>query len=58
MKSLGTASSNPTTPEHAEVPQLPQPGDGEAAPNDWRYWFNRAYRAWQARQEQLPLFDA
>ena len=24
---------------------------------DWRFWFDRAYRAWLARSEQLSLFE-
>ncbi len=61
-RSLGTASSN----QHRDNAVLRPPCressqmvlDGEAAPSDWRWWANRAYRAWAARQEQLNLFEA
>ncbi len=59
-RSLGTESSN----RHRDNgPQTPESrpswvSDGDSAPSDWRWWANRAYRAWAARQEQLNLFEA
>ncbi len=32
--------------------------DGEAVSNDWRFYFDKAYRAWVATSEQLNVFDA
>ncbi len=56
-RSLGTASSNPSEGQTPYDPHMEAARDGEAAPSDWRWWANRAYRAWAARQEQLNLFE-
>ncbi len=54
MRSLDSASSNRQGPLAS---QLGGP-DGEAVSNDWRFYFDKAYRAWAATSEQLNLFDA
>lgn len=53
-RSLGSASSIPST--HDVASETPGRG-GEAEPSDWRYWLERAHRAWLARSEQLTLFE-
>ncbi len=54
---LGAASSNPSEGKTPTTPHEEAVRDGEAAPSGWRWWANRAYRAWAARQEQLNLFE-
>lgn len=57
-RSLGSASSIPRsslTGTPVSTAQACTARGGEVEPNDWRYWFERAYRAWLARQEQLSL---
>ncbi len=58
-RSLRAVSSIPAVPLTAQRSEDPTCGrGGEIAQSDWRWWANRAYRAWAARQEQLNLFEA